>query len=203
MNNREYFNKFLLHDAESPSGLRWKVDRLRGRGPSYLVRAGDAAGWLAVSKSGREVYQISVESSKYLNHRIIYLLSVGEIPHGMIIDHINGDSTDNRLENLRCTTYKVNGRNSCMRVDNTSGVTGVFFQDVKGRRNPFYLASWTDANGKRRGKAFPTIEVGKEAAFEAACKFRADKIDELALAGEGYSDRHGLRREYADKIKQL
>lgn len=41
------------------------------------------------------------------------------------IDHINGDPSDNRLENLRNVSHEVNGRNLARRKNNTSGVTGV------------------------------------------------------------------------------
>jgi hypothetical protein len=36
---------------------------------------------------------------------------IGEIPEGMVIDHINTIRTDNRLENLRCVTHLENNNN--------------------------------------------------------------------------------------------
>ena len=36
----------------------------------------------------------------------------GEIPEGYEIDHINGEKTDNRLENLRCVTHCINCNNT-------------------------------------------------------------------------------------------
>lgn len=47
--------------------------------------------------------------------RIIYEAFCGPIPNGYEIDHINGNSTDNRLSNLRVCTHKENMQNSITR----------------------------------------------------------------------------------------
>ena len=44
----------------------------------------------------------------YRIHRIVYQEFVGTIPQGLIVDHINGIKTDNRLENLQLLTKKDN-----------------------------------------------------------------------------------------------
>ena len=46
-----------------------------------------------------------------------------------IIDHINGNMLDNRLENYRITTQCKNTWNSKTNKNNTSGTTGVAFSD--------------------------------------------------------------------------
>ena len=45
-------------------------------------------------------------------HRLLWEEAHGPIPEGMVIDHINGDPNDNRLENLRCVTRGQNKQNS-------------------------------------------------------------------------------------------
>lgn len=55
----------------------------------------------------------------FMHHQI-----VGR-PDGMVIDHINGNTFDNRKENLRFCDPANNTRNMRIRKDNTSGYKGV------------------------------------------------------------------------------
>ena len=47
-----------------------------------------------------------------LVHRIVWEAFNGKIPEGHMIDHINRDKTDNRIENLRVVTRSQNVHNS-------------------------------------------------------------------------------------------
>jgi hypothetical protein len=67
--------------------------------------------------------QIMISKTIYRTHRLIYLYHHGHIPE--IIDHINRDTSDNRVENLRPATRVQNAYNSKLRPDNTSGTKGV------------------------------------------------------------------------------
>lgn len=41
-------------------------------------------------------------------HRFVWEASVGKIPNGYVIHHVNGDGLDNRIENLRMLTVTEN-----------------------------------------------------------------------------------------------
>jgi len=60
----------------------------------------------------------------YYAHRLAWALHFGQWPIAEI-DHINGDPSDNRIENLRSVDHTENCRNLKRHSDNVSGVTGV------------------------------------------------------------------------------
>lgn len=58
---------------------------------------------------------------------------VMNFPLGMMVDHINGDTLDNRRENLRIATRAQNQQNHKGFCTNTSGFNGVYKQGNKWR----------------------------------------------------------------------
>ena len=67
--------------------------------------------------------QIMINYCVYRTHRLVYLYHYGLVPE--IIDHMNQNPADNRIENLRSATRAENAYNCKLRPDNTSGVKGV------------------------------------------------------------------------------
>jgi hypothetical protein len=82
--------------------------------------------------AGKEVFtkhsggyiQLTFNGKSHLAHRVAWLLAHGSWPEHEV-DHINGDKTDNRLENLRACTTGENRKNMPCRKNKTSKYTGV------------------------------------------------------------------------------
>lgn len=55
-------------------------------------------------------------------HRLLWETFIGEIPENMVIDHINGDKSDNRLKNLHVVTQEGNVNNPNTRPRHVDGV---------------------------------------------------------------------------------
>lgn len=58
-----------------------------------------------------KAFKIYPERKNYLVHRFIWECFNGPIPNGLEIDHIDGDPTNNKLENLKIGTHKENCSN--------------------------------------------------------------------------------------------
>ena len=65
-------------------------------------------------------------------HRLAWLIMYGKLPSG-VTDHIDRNRANNRIDNLRDVQVSVNGRNTSMQRNNTSGVTGVFWNKASGK----------------------------------------------------------------------
>jgi hypothetical protein len=64
-----------------------------------------------------------------LAHRVIWKMVTGVEP--VEVDHIDGDRSNNRWNNLRDATSSQNNRNSARRSTNTSGAVGVMWNKQK------------------------------------------------------------------------
>jgi hypothetical protein len=116
--------------------------------------------------------QISVLYKLYLASRLAFLAMGEPLPEQ--VDHLNGDSLDNRWLNFKPSTATGNAKNQSMHRNNTSGVSGVSWDRVNGK--------W-QADVKRDGKKH---RIGRfsniDEATVAVSEFRAEN---------GFSARHG------------
>jgi hypothetical protein len=79
-----------------------------------------------ISKSSGYI-DVGLDGKHYKVHRIIWkLLKNEELP--AVIDHIDGNESNNRIENLRGASKEENNRNCIKRKNNTTGFTGVNYR---------------------------------------------------------------------------
>lgn len=122
----EFLRKLLRYDPDAGK-LFWR-DRPRDMFcsdrifRSWNARFSGAEALTAINKDG---YRRGLINKKdFVAHRVMWAIFHGEWPQRQI-DHINGNRTDNRLNNLRVVSNKTNCRNQRRRKTNSSGVMGV------------------------------------------------------------------------------
>jgi len=176
----------IEYSEDSPSGLIWRVG-------GHRKTIGAQVGYY--KEQVRGVYKYStwvtmINYKSYLCHRLVWMLHNGEIPENYEIDHIDGNSLNNTIENLRCIESVFNKRNRSFSRLNTTGITGVIRHSNK-NGNQYFKAQWSKPDGKRGGKYFSIGKYGEELAEFLAQEYREHQIMLLNLMGAGYTDRHG------------
>lgn len=158
---REQLKQQLTYDPETGSFV-WNLD-FRHR------RKGDRAGDLNTNG----YLQTWVLGKRYLLHRLAYLYMEGTHPD-QEIDHIDGDRTNNRWDNLRHVPGAVNAKNLKRSRRNKTGCTGISLCPVS--------AKWVatiSVNGQ-------LVTIGRY-----KMKFEARQARKAAEKKYGYHDNHG------------
>jgi hypothetical protein len=104
-----------LLDYDSATGeFRWR-ERM-----SRAVHAGDVAGTMDIDRYRR----IMIRGTQYRAHQLAWLYMTGEWC-SMVIDHRDGDPSNNRWDNLRRATKSQNSANRGLNRNNSCGLKGV------------------------------------------------------------------------------
>lgn len=108
----------------------------------------------------RRIWRISKKKNKYYlvsgsvaNNNVIYMhrfiMRGQEIPDGYEIDHIDGNSLNNRRDNLRIVTRLQNIQNMSERIDNQLGIRGIapdghgkYEVDFAFNKRRYYFKPW-------------------------------------------------------------
>lgn len=142
----------VLHYDEPTGELTWK------RRPCDARWNAKYAGCLAFTADNGLGYRVgAICGTKYFAHRIIWKMMTGQEPHH--IDHINGDTKDNRFANLRSVIAAVNHQNRATSRANTSGRAGVHFH----KRHKKWAARITVRRKERHLGYFDSFEQAVKA----------------------------------------
>jgi hypothetical protein len=136
--------------------LFWKA-RKNGR------TVGKEAGSVSPSHGYR---QIHIHYKHYLTHRIVYLMFKGYLPK--FLDHIDGDSSNNKIENLREATAKQNQRNKGIDCRNKTGVKNV------SKRGNKYRVSFTHEGSHIHVGCYDTVHEAAQIAKQTRLKLHKE-----------------------------
>ena len=117
----------------------------------YLTAFDNGKGYLRI---------ILYKDKKPINHYIHRLLGIHYIPNcenKPWIDHINRNTKDNRLENLRWATSSENGQNRGVQEDNPFGLKNISYDKVQDRYRYKKIIK-----GELHQKYFKTLEEAVE-----------------------------------------
>ncbi|MFD1444672.1 HNH endonuclease [Thermoactinomyces vulgaris] len=135
-------------DLEKVKGVTWHIKK----------RVGNRKGWDVRCHSGK--------STKNLCQVIM------NTPKGMVTDHINGDTLDNRKKNLRVTDYSGNRQNLRGSYKSSkTGVRGVTLAYYKKDGTPMYRGTYQVNGILKHTPCVDSIEKASELVKEARRKF--------------------------------
>lgn len=118
MPSLESLQEIYKIDPASPSGLS-RIKATRGRSG----RVGPV-----VSMGSDGYYRMKFDGQCYRTHRVIFFMHTGIDPAELVVDHIDGDQLNNKVENLRACTQQENLWNSKCREKADGLPKGIFQQ---------------------------------------------------------------------------
>lgn len=115
-----------------------------------------------------------VRNTKYgFLHR--FILDLKSYSGNDMIDHIDRNTLNNRKSNLRIVTNSINQKNRGLQSNNTSGISGVRYND----KIKSWVCRYTDNEKKRHTRTFSVNKYGFNEAKELAIKLRKEKEKEF------------------------
>lgn len=114
-------------------------------------------------------------------HVVVWILYTGkDVPPNMVIDHINGNKLDNRIENLRMITQRENAQNNCKH--RAGKVLGCRYHKCTKK----YIAEIQIKSINIHLGVYPSLELAQKA-YQLACKYSNEFTD---------------RKSFRDMVKQ-
>lgn len=132
---------------------------------------------LKQTKDNNGYYYINLSKDSkikpYRVHVLLYSTFVSEIPKGYVIDHINRNKSDNRLENLRMVSYNINSLNREFKYK-----PDIYkYKNKKGKKIYYVLRFSFD--GKRKTIGYYDTYEDAEKVYGELFKIREEKYNNI------------------------
>lgn len=113
---QDYLTDIFIY--QESGDLIWNPNATKKQISKHI--AGKVAGTINKARGYR---YIKIDGVSYLAHRLVFMYHKGYLPKE--IDHINRNSLDNRIENLRDSSREENTKNTKVRRDSSSGIKNI------------------------------------------------------------------------------
>jgi len=111
---------------------------------------------------------VNLDGQAYSIHKVIFCMHNGFMPE--IVDHINGDKSDHKIENLRAATHQSNNWNRVTQSNNKLGLKNISWH----KQNQKYWVQLAK-NGKKIVSVFvEDLELAELVAIEARNKYHGE-----------------------------
>jgi hypothetical protein len=164
------WHKYFIYNAET-GDLIWKKrprsmfssDRIFNSWNAKL--SGKKVGMNTTKRKACDYRTTKIYRKNVYQHRIAWEMCFGPIEAGMMIDHIDGDSFNNKISNLRLVTQGQNCLNTRIRSDSLTRLKGVLVA-----RNGFQARIRYSGNIVNLG-TYPTRGLAAVARAKAALRY--------------------------------
>lgn len=157
-----YVNERLDFNPDT-GDITWKYVK-----PRSSVKIGDIAGY--INSIGYRV--ICMDGKRYYAHRIMYYIFNPEFDQNLMIDHRDGDTSNNILSNLRECSNSKNQMNTKLNSSNSSGYKNITISTyIKNNIKYNYwrvciLGKTSKKRVRLEQKCFPYTDEGLQDAIE-------------------------------------
>lgn len=162
--------------------LYWKISR------TVAIKVGQLAGGVSLHRSGPRC-MVKIDGKTYYTARLIFLWHHGYLPE--VVDHIDRNSINNKINNLRSATVIQNSRNRSSNKNTSSKYVGVSLNHItivnklkdgscKSYSYVKWLAQISSANKRIRIGHFKT-EKEAAIAFNIAAKLHYGEFTNLNI----------------------
>lgn len=170
------FKDLLYYDETSPTFLRWNIETYFKGSTTVKIQKGSIAGTIRGAKG---VPHVKWKGKLYKCHRVVWVVNGNELLDDHVIDHIDGNVLNNKIDNLRQVDQLINSKNCKLSKNNTSGINGVYWANKLGK--------WIASGSYKQNGKYITKYLGCFIDIKDAEQARLRWQDEVG----GFTERHG------------
>lgn len=192
----DLLNKHFYVDKTSKSGLRLKSKSIRNTSNEI----DDEVGTISTANHEKQYWRVKLESKGYSAHRIVYLLTYGTLDSNKVINHVDGNGLNNKIENLEEIPQSLNCLKKKRHINNKTSYVGIITTKYNGVIDS-YTSRFTLNDIKIRQR-FSFIVFGSEAiALQSAINFR--KYCEIKYGENPKQPDVAICKEIEDSLRKI